>query len=350
MIGADHQPPPSRLSKFLTRSALTYYILALPALVAEVIFAFSVQSSAGTLMPQLASLGGAVSATVLLLPWLFLFLSFYAVASFRPSTLVAMLVFSFLFVATTTTSATILGARLDLAGMVLLVIAASFLTLAGFNYARGAELLAGRRLKVASAGPRPYQALGLALEVGTPLVAVLALVLLVQALVGALGVQASHLPQPLSTLASLYLQSRFGIVFATLFVAGATIWVIRQVLEPALLYYTLTPADAKKELLSEIQPTTRSVLKVARYRPSRGLAWGALAVVYCLALVGALAYFLPQGQVARDLLAALRLQPPSPSSAETLFQDSVNGGLVRLDIAYAQSQDYLRAIIRLLWG
>jgi hypothetical protein len=341
---------PSTLSKYLTRSALTYYALALPAIIAQLIFSISLASNSGSLVPQVASLGGTVSATILLLPWLFLIVSAYAVFSFRPSTLVTMLAFSFLIVATATSSASFLGAQLDLADLVLLVIAASFLALAGFNYARGAKLLAGRRLDVRSAGPRPYQAMGIGLEIGTPLLAVFVLVALVQAVVGAVNVQAALLPQPLSTLASLYLQSRFGIVFATLFVAGATIWVLRQLLEPALLYFTLTAADAKKELLGEIEPTTKSVKKIARYRPSGGLAWGLLAVVYCGGLIAALALFLPRDQLLRDLLAPLSLKPPPHTSVEVLIQSSIQSGLVRVDIAFAQSQDYIRTIIRLLWG
>ena len=341
---------PGVLSKYFTRSALIYYALAFPTIVAELVFAISLASSAGGLVPQVASLGGTLSTTVLLLPWLFLLVSVYAIVSFRPSTLVTMLVLSFLIVATATTSASVLGSQLDLADLVLLVVAASFLALAGFNYARGAKLLAGRRLKLTSVGPRPYQVLSIALEVGAPLVAVLALVVLVQSLVGALGVQASHLPPPLSTLASLYLQSRFGIVFATLFVAGATIWIIRQLIEPAILYFTLTKSDARKELLAEIEPTTKSISKIFRYRPSRGLAWGILTVMYCFGLVAAFGFFLPQAQVLRDLLSTLKLQPPSPTPAEVLFQSSINNAVGRVNIAFAQSQDYIREIVRLLWG
>jgi hypothetical protein len=180
--------------------------------------------------------------------------------------------------------------------------------------------------------------------------AALALVVLVEAVVADLGVQAALLPPPLSSLASLYLQTRIGLVFTTLFVAGAAIWVLRQVLEPVLLYFTYSASDARNELLAEIQPTTKTVRKIARYRPSGGLAWGILTVAYCAGLIAALAIFLPRGQFSRDLLAALSLRTPSPVPAEVLIQNSIQNAIVRIDILFAQSQDYIRYTIHLLWG
>lgn len=231
-----------------------------------------------------------------------------------------------------------------------MVVVATFLALAGFNYARGVKLLGGRRPDVTSSGPLGYNALGLALESVFPLAAALAMVVLVEIVVGDLGAQAARLPAPLSELASLYLQSRIGIVFTTLFVAGAAIWVMRQFLEPVILHFTLNAADAKKELLAEIEPTTRSVRKVARYRPSRGLAWALLTVAYCAGLIGALGIFLPRGEFSHDLIATVDLHPPSPTLAEALLQNSIQNALVRINILYAQSQDYIREIIQLLWG
>jgi len=162
--------------------------------------------------------------------------------------------------------------------------------------------------------------------------------------------QSSLLPSPLSSLASLYLQTRIGTVFTTLFVAGAAIWAMRQFLEPVILHFTLTPGDARKELLSEIEPTTRSVRKVARYKPSRGLSWGILAIAYCWGIAAALAFFLPSGEFYHDLLGALTLRPPVPSPAEALLQTAAQSAVVKADILFAQSQDYIREVIQILWG
>jgi hypothetical protein len=342
--------PPSMLSKYFTRGALTYYALVLPAIVAELVFSVAIASTPADQLVQAASNGGAVAAAVRLLPWALLVGSVYAVVSFRPSLLVAFLIASFFVAASVANGIAFLGIPLDLGASVVLVIAATFLALAGFNYSRGVQLLAGKRADVVSSGPVGYNLLGVAIDSAFPLVAALGLVLLVETVVGDLGVQAARLPPPLSALASLYLQTRIGVVFATLFVAGAAIWVMRQFLEPVILHFTLNAADAKKELLGEIEPTTKTVRKIAHYRPSGGLAWGFLTVAYCAGLIGALAILLPHGQFTRDILATIDLQSPTRTPLEVLFQTDFQNAIARIDILFAQSQDYIRDIIQLLWG
>jgi hypothetical protein len=336
-------------SKYATKDALIYYSLSLPAIVAEAIFSVAITSSPGVLASQGAPYGALVTL-VRFLPWLFLLASVYAVFVFRPSILVSLLVASFFIAASVSSTITFVGARFDLADVVFLVIAASFLALAGFSYARSVKLLGGRQVKLTSSGPMGYQVLGIALESVLPLVAALALVALVEAVVGVLGVQAALLPQPLSSLASLYLETRVGLVFTTLLVAGATIWVLRQVLEPIILHFTLTVDDAKKELLSEIEPTTKMVRKFVRYRPSRGLAWGVLGLAYCIGMVGAMAAFLPHQEFYNGLAGVFDPRAASPSPAEQFSLRSFENLTVRADIAFAQVEDYIRAIIRLLWG
>ncbi len=349
-MSEPEEPQPSLASKYATKEAVVYYALVLPALAAEMVFSVAIASTPGDLLAQAAPGAGAVAVGVRLLPWVLLAVSVYAIFSFRPSLLITLLIASFFVEASVANGIAFLGAQLDLGDTVILVIAATFLALAGFNYSRGIKLLAGRRPIVTSSGPLGYNALGVALESALPLLAALALVVLVETVVGDLGAQAARLPSPLSTLASLYLQSRIGLVFTTLFVAGAAIWVMRQFLEPVILHFTLNAADAKRELLAEIEPTTKSVRKVSRYRPSGGLAWGLLTAAYCLGLLAALAIFLPRGQFSRDLLAALDLHAPATTPVESLVQDSIQNALVKINILYAQSQDFLREIIQVLWG
>ena len=350
MSAAEGPRPPSALSKYATKGALIYYALVLPAIIAETVFSVAISSSPGDLLVQTSQSGGAVAGAARLLPWALLGVSAYAILSFRPSVLVVLLTASFFLAASVANGITLFGVQLDLGGAVILVVTAAFLALAGFNYARGLKLLGGRRPNIRSSGPLGYNALGIAIDSAVPLVAALALVVLVEAVVGDLGVQAALLPPPLSSLASLYLQTRIGLVFTTLFVAGAAIWVLRQVLEPIILHFTLSASDARRELLLEIEPTTKTVKKIARYRPSRGLAWGVLSIGYCVGLIAALAIFIPHGQLHRDLLAILYIQAPSPAPVETLLQDTIQNASVRIDIIFAQSQDYVRAIIRILWG
>ena len=349
MSPADIPGDPSSFSKYATRGAVIYYLLLLPAIIAEAVFSTAVASTPGGLVAQAASFGVAVLA-VQLLPWAIVALSLYAVATFRPSLLVTLLIVSFFLATSIASGVAIFGFPLDLGASVVFVVAATFLALAGFNYARGLKLLGGRRPDITSSGPLGYNILGIALESAVPLAIAVALVVAVQAVVGDLGVQAAKLPAPLSSLASLYLQTRIGLVFTTLFVAGAAIWVLRQFVEPVILHFTLSAEDARVELLSEIAPTTKSVRKISRYRPTRGLSWGVLSIAYCGGLIVALAILLPQGQFMRDLLSVFRLQTPSPTPVEVLVQGSIQGGLVKANILFAQSQDYVRTIIRILWG
>lgn len=340
----------SFLSRYATKGALIYYALVLPAIILEAVFSVATATTPGGLVAQAAPYGAAVFAATQLLPWAIIMASVYAVFSFRPSALVALLVASFFVAVSVASEVSLFGAPLNLEASVVLVVISTFLALVGFNYARGLKLLGGRRPDVTSSGPLAYGVLGLALESAVPVAAAVALVILVEAVVSALVVQSALLPQPLSTLASLYLKARIGLVFTTLFVAGAMIWVLRQFLEPVILHFTLSGEDARKELLSEIEPTTKSVRKVMRYRPSGGLAWAILAVAYCAGIVAVLAYFLPQGQLSRDLFAGLNLHAPPPNPFELLLQNSMKNTLVRVDILFAQSQDYIREIIQLLWG
>lgn len=348
MEGEQQLEPPSFLSKYGTRGALIYYALILPALVGVGIFSTAAASTSGALVAS--SMGDIVAAAVTVLPFALLIVSIYAVITFRPSLLVTFLVISFFIAASVTNGISLLGAQLDLGAMVVLVVVATFLALAGFNYSRGLKLLDGRRANVASSGPLGFNALGVAVDSFVPPAMALILVIVVEAVVGNLGTQATQLPAPLSTLASLYLQTRIGLVFTTLLVAGAVIWILRQFVEPVILHFTLTAADAKKELLSEIEPTTKSVRKIIRYRPSKGLSWGVLMTAYSLAIIAALAYYLPSSQFSRDLLTALNLESPSPSPVELLVQNGMQNALVRINISFAQLQDYIREGITLLWG
>jgi len=348
---ADEEPPAlSAIARFTTRDALFYYALVLPAFVAEAVFTVSIASTPGDLISLNSSFGPLFADLAQILPVVFLGLSAYAVFSFRLSLLVTLLIASFLVAMSVANGMSILGVGLNLEATVILVVAATFLALAAFNYSRSVKLMGERLPEVNSAGSAGYNVVSIALESLVPFGAAVGLVLLVEAIVAAVGVQASHLPQPLSTLTSLYLQTRVGLVFTTLFVAGAAIWVIRQSIEPVILHFTLKASDAKKELLGEIEPTTKSVRKMIRYRPSGGIAWGAIAIAYSAGIAISLAYFLPHGQFLRDLSSVLSLRPPAPSNTELLLDNAFQNGIVKADILFAQSQDYIREIIRLVWG
>lgn len=341
---------PSLAARYASRDSAVFYLLVLPAVVAALVFSVAIASTPGDLVSQSASYGPAVSVLARLLPLFVLAGSAYAVFSFRPSLLVALLIATFFLAVSVANGISLLGVQLDLGATVVLVIAATFLALAGFNYARGLKLLSGRRPDITTSGPFSYNAFGVALESAVPLAVALALVVVVEVVVRDFQAQSSLLPAPLSSLASIYLQTRIGTVFTTLFVAGAAIWVMRQFVEPVILHFTLTRGDARKELLSEIEPTTKSVRKIIRYRPSRGLGWGILTIAYCWGIAATLAFFLPRGEFYRDLFGALTLRPPIPSPAEALLQTAAQSAMVKANILFAQSEDYIREVIQILWG
>jgi hypothetical protein len=347
---SKEEPAPSRLDRYLSRDALVYYLLVLPALVSGTAFSLAIATSPGDLVTQAGAYGALASAAAQALPLPVLLLSIYAVFTFRPSVLVTLLVFTFFVAVSVANGVAVAGVQLNLEGTVFLVVTATFLALAGFNYSRGLVLAADRRPDTSSSGPAGYNVLGVALESAVPLLAALALVLVVESVVSTLAAQAVRLPAPLSTMAALYIQTRVGLVFITLFVAGAAVWVLREFLEPIILHFTLSAADAKRELLGEIEPTTKSVGKIARYRPSRGLSWGVLTIAYCAGIFAALALFLPRTEFSRDLVAVFTLRTPPAAPPEVLLQTAFQNAVVKINILFAQSQDFIRALIRLLWG
>ena len=120
--------------------------------------------------------------------------------------------------------------------------------------------------------------------------------------------------------------------------------------QPRLTSESSIGDDAKRELLAEVEPTTKRLIKFASYKPSRGLSWWFLTSGYCVAIFVVLALLVPRGDFLRDLSSVFTLHAPSPSSFELLLETAFQNALVKADILFAQSQDFIRDIIRLLWG
>src|SRR5437773_1145458 len=206
--------------KYVSREAITYYALSLPAIALQLFFSSSVAANQGQFTPQVASFGPGITELVQLLPWGLLALSILAVVRFRPSALVTLLTASFFLAAAALGESGFFGTALGLTGSVSLVILATFMALIGFNYARAAKLLGGRPALVEGKGPLGYQLLSTSLELVLPLLAAVALAVGVSAIVTTLTLHTKLLPEPLSTLSSLYVESRFGLVFVSIGVAG----------------------------------------------------------------------------------------------------------------------------------
>jgi hypothetical protein len=332
-----------------SRQALTYYLLCLPALVSEVLFSLAIASNS-QLVPQIASFGSEISLAVQILPWVVTLLSIYALISFRPSILIILLTVSFFAAASVTTNMTFFGYPFSLDAAVALVVVSTFTTLVGFNFSRGAKLLGGRKLVTKSSGPLGYQVLSLGIELVLPLLAALGLVLFVSAFFGAMKAQALLLPQPLSTLTSLYLGTIWGFALTTILVAGVTIWVLKQVVEPIVLYYSITSQDAKRLALEDIKDIKSKLNKETRNSPS-GLRWILPAALVSLFALVYLERSLGFGNLSSVLWQVVTLQKTTAaSSVEAAFQNSANKLVVQIDQTVVQAENFLRALFTFLWG
>jgi hypothetical protein len=339
-----------RASRYTTRQALIYYLLSIPAIVLELVFSLAIASNPQEVLPQVAAYGSTLSLFVQIVPWAVLLLSAYAIVSFRPSTLIVLLTVSFFISATVTTGMNFFGYTIALPQAVSLVIISTFTALVGFSYSRGAKILKGRELRTESGGPVGYQVLSIGVEVVLPLLAALGLVLFVGAVVAAIKAQAALLPQPLSTLSSLYLQSQAGLVFTTILIAGATIWVLRQMVEPIIVYYTINAGDGVKILLSDIDDITKKVWQGSKVSFRGSALWLFLGVFSIAAALVYLEGSLGTQAIYNGLLAILGQQKPATTPFELAFQQSVKDTMIRTDELVLRAEDFIRTIIQLLWG
>ena len=224
------------------------------------------------------------------------------------------------------------------------------MALIGFNYARAAKVLGGRPALVESGGPLGYQVLSTSLELVLPLLAALALAVAVSAIVTTLTLQTKLLPEPLSTLSSLYLESRFGLVFVSIGVAGALIWAMRQILEPIILYFTLTYEDGVKMALNEVEDIAKKLRRQARVRPASGRSWFAVSIVCVFSVLSlSLLVVSPEG-LWDNLLSIFGLHGVQGAGTQGDLETAARNLVRTIDSYVVQGQDIIRSVIRLLWG
>ncbi len=336
--------------KYASRQAITYYTLSLPAIALQLFFSSSVAANPGQFTPEIASFGPGITELVQLLPWGLLALSILAVVRFRPSALVSLLTASFFLAAAALGGSALFGTALGLTGSVSLVITASFAALIGFNYARAAKVLGGRPALLESRGPLGYQVLSTSLELVLPLLAAVGLAVAVSAIVTTITFQTKLLPEPLSTLSSLYLESRFGLVFVSIAVAGALIWAMRQILEPIIMYFTLTYQDAVKLALNEVEDIAKKLRRQARARPAPGFGWLVVSILSVISVLS-LSLLLVSPQSLWDNLLSIFGLHGIQNTTGLGNPETAARNLVRIIDSYVvQGQDIIRALIRLLWG
>jgi hypothetical protein len=325
------------LGPYSTRQARIYFVLSAPALVLEFVFATGLVLNLGGVA---ASVGGDLALVVGIVPWAVLIVAIFAFLRFRPSLLVATLAFSFFLSAVTGSQAGLLGTQGGFGLTAGLVVIGVFCALIGFSYSRGASLQGGRDLRAESQGPVGFQVLGVSLEFGAPLLITLGVIALVSAIVGAANSEVNVLPQPLSTISSLYLSTRVGLASVVILVAGLAIWTTREFLEPVILYYTLTYDEAIDQALGEVDDVRKSIVREKKVSWIPPLAASEIALV---AIVVLSAHFLGTGTMVSELKSVLTFHSSSPSSSETNL-------VMRANQLEAQMQYILNTIFRMLWG
>jgi len=301
-----------------------------------------VQSSFQALVPLGAQFTTIVSIFAQSLPLFLLAVSLYGLFTLRPALMVTMLTVLLLILTS------VIG-RVDeyLAG---LVVASSFLSLVGFSHARAAKVLRGRRLRLDSHGPFIFKLTTTGLDLLLPVASALGVMAIIAYVMGIIRSQVAILPQPVSTLGTLYLESHVYLVMTILAVAGGAVWAIRAFIEPIILRFTLTPADAREMAYGEVRDIYSKIVRESSKRPSRGRAPFILFTTVLAVTVTLLVLTIGPSQSINELLAAIGLSRVTPSHSELLTGNIAENTARLVNQYFATAENILKMIIHLLWG
>lgn len=322
---------PLDFGAYSSRNMAVYVALSVPAIVIEILLSLSIASS-----PSLA--GVPFSVLVQLLPWVVTAGSVFAILTFRSSLLLTLLVLGYFVsaVVSQSTSVAVAGATLDPSAGAALVVVSVFLALMAFGFARSAKIQSGKKADLVSRGSLPFQVVGFSLDFGVPAALAVMLVLVTTGIFGVVKGSLQSLPPPLSGIFASGLGSPFAAVFVTLVIAGVTLWTFRELVEPVVMYYSITREDAVK-LLQEDLAIVAKPLERSLKRDLRGGAFTVLVIVGILAL--AYVEFGPSA-LASQLPAAFGAGRPASYPSFTVQTNNMFNELERL----------IESIIRLLWG
>ncbi|OLB47454.1 hypothetical protein AUH73_08845 [archaeon 13_1_40CM_4_53_4] len=329
--------------------ALIYYALAAPVLISEGVLLTSYLSNLDTVLSSFNALAPpigpslAITSTIAqLLPWILMGASVYALFALRPALMVTLLTVFFLLLTSS------LG-QVDFY-VAALVVVSSFLSLVGFSYARAAKVLLGRKLNLESHGPVIFRLTSLGFDLLLPILGALGVMAVVAYVMGIIRAQVHILPQPLATLGTLYLESHLYLIMTTLTVAGGAVWAMREVLEPIVLRFTLTPDIAREMALDQVNDIYGKILWEAQKKPSRGLSPVVIFSGLLVLLVALLVFFVGPSRSADELLAALGISRIVPSHNELLLGNVAENVVRSIDQYLIVMENILKFIIKLLWG
>jgi hypothetical protein len=319
-----------------------YYLLSIPALL--LVLAFSVEMAI-TIEQNPVPLSWEPVALIFsaIVPIIAISLYLYALLTFRPSTLVIILTLSFFLLTTMSQSVDYYSA--------VAVIASSFGCLIGFNYARRVRVLSGHEPRLRNSKPFLWSRLVTnTFDLVLPFVMAVGLVSIVASVISLITTETKILPEPLATLGALYLQTHLYSVLTIVTVAGVTVWALRNLIEPFLMWYTLTPEDAISEANSKLAYDLAMIEWKASQRPRHARIWVAASVftafvvgLYLLVLVG-------PDVIGNSLLSTVGLAKVQPNRPELLIERSAKDFVKQSDKFAGGLQTLIRDIIKILWG
>ncbi|MCL4437066.1 MAG: hypothetical protein M1503_06555 [Thaumarchaeota archaeon] len=234
----------SRAAMFLTREGATYLFLTLPALMVQATYSIAIYSTAPLSVAGIPPPFNLIPYDLIirLIGAAALIIALVSIAMFRPTLNMLTLGASYFII-------TLLPHTLTTEPLILLI--SIFLLMISFNYGRTAQTVAGRKPIISSTGPFHLKILSVSLSWVLPVAAAVALVAATSLVAGLAQSESTVLPYPLADLVRLYLQTRIGFVLLATAAAGVLLWIIREFLEPAILYYSLDSAGARQMLIEE---------------------------------------------------------------------------------------------------
>ena len=328
--------------------ALWYYALASPVIITEILLAGISFSHSNPILASVQTLRYPVWLVSIIFqlvsfsPWILIGVSLYALFSARPSTLIILQTVLLLFVAST------IG-QVDFFVAVSVVLS-SFSTLVGFNYLRAARVLAGQGLNSESHGPPLLRAVTFGFDFALPVSVALGTMAIVALVMSLVTAQVKILPEPLATLGGLYLESNFYLILTTITVAGGVVWAMRELVEPIVMRYTMSKADAKEIAFSQITDIARKVWWQSRKKSStaRSSLYLSLAAASLILLI--LIFSQGPGPIFNDFLSTVGVIRNPASRPEVLASNSAKNIVRQIDHWAATMESIARFIVKLLWG
>ncbi len=339
----------SRLADRSRSQILVYYALAAPVIFLEfalILTSFSAYSAKlDSALSPFWSQSLPVYALIqsaLILPWILLLASLYALFSARPSTLMILQTVVFLFFASTVGQVDFLQA----ASLIL----TSFSTLLGFNYIRAARLLGGRELKSETQGPVFLRRTTMGLDLLLPISFTIGAMGIVALVMNAIQSQVKILPQPLQSLGTLYLQSNFYLILTTISVAGAVVWGARELLDPIVMRFTMGKRDAKEIAFSQIADIARKTWWASTRKPRPGMRRFYVSLAGAILLLLILTSAVGPDVVLNNLLPLFGIGKTPITRPELAASNFARNSMRVFDQLAGNAEKLARFIMKLLWG